>query len=39
MIKGRNLNWNVYYDILALSSSEKAKLKGMCKFPTKFGIA
>ena len=38
MIKGRNLNWNVYYDILALSSNEKNKLKTLCKFPSKFGI-
>ena len=38
MMKGRNLHWNVYYDMLALSSSEKDKLKSICKFPSTFGI-
>jgi hypothetical protein len=38
MLKGRNLHWNVYYDMLALSVSEKKKLKGICKFTSTFGI-
>jgi len=39
MMKGRNLHWNVYYDMLALSANEKQKLKGTCKFTSTFGIA
>jgi hypothetical protein len=39
MLRGRNLHWNVYYDMLALSTAEKQKLKGTCKFTTTFGIA
>ena len=38
MLKARNLHWNVYYDMLALSASEKKKLKGICKFTSTFGI-
>jgi len=38
MLKGRNLHWNVYYDMLALSTNEKKKLKAICKFPSTFGI-
>jgi hypothetical protein len=39
MMKGRNLHWNVYYDMLALSASERQKLKGLCKFSSTFGIS
>ncbi len=37
MLKGRNLHWNVYYDMLALSANEKKKLRGV-KFTSTFGI-
>lgn len=32
MLKGRNMNWNVYYEMLALKKNEKDKLKEYCKF-------
>lgn len=38
MMKGRNLHWNVYYDMLALSSQEKSKLATVCKFSQTYGI-
>jgi hypothetical protein len=38
MMKGRNLHWNVYYDMLALSVNEKNKLKGICKFSETYGL-
>ena len=39
MIKGRNLHWNVYYDMLALSANEKRKVREICKFGQTYGIA
>lgn len=39
MMKGRNLHWNVYYDMLALSANEKRKVKEICKFGQTYGIA
>lgn len=37
MLKGRNMNWNVYYEMLALKRTEKDKLKGYCKFSQTYG--
>ncbi len=37
MLKGRNMNWNVYYEMLALKKNEKDKLKGYCKFSQTYG--
>jgi hypothetical protein len=32
MLLGKNMNWSVYYDILALPGSSRRKVKGIEKF-------
>lgn len=38
MVKGRNLNWNVYYELLALGPRERQRLKGTDKFEIAYGL-
>jgi hypothetical protein len=38
MLRGKSMNWNVYYDMLALSTRERKKLKGSSKFEADYGM-